>query len=62
MLAGPVFGQPYETALAIVRSAAVPMLVSNAAGMAVFVTILAVHSLGRGLGGVPLDAVAGFGI
>jgi sigma-B regulation protein RsbU (phosphoserine phosphatase) len=40
MITGLVFGQPYETALVIVRSAAVPMLVSNAIGMAIFVLIV----------------------
>lgn len=40
MLAGLVFGQPYDTALAIVRAATFPMLVSNALGMAIFVMIV----------------------
>lgn len=40
MVAGLALGQPFETALVVVRSATVPMLVSNAAGMAVFVFIV----------------------
>ncbi|EHJ46090.1 protein serine/threonine phosphatase [Solidesulfovibrio carbinoliphilus subsp. oakridgensis] len=40
MLAGLALGQPFDTALAVVRAAVVPMLVSNAAGMAVFVCIM----------------------
>jgi sigma-B regulation protein RsbU (phosphoserine phosphatase) len=40
MLTGLVLGQPYETALIIVRSATLPMLVANAVGMAIFVVIV----------------------
>jgi len=40
MLAGLVLGQPYDTAMIVVRAATIPMLVSNAAGMAVFVYIV----------------------
>ncbi|NDY57662.1 SpoIIE family protein phosphatase [Desulfovibrio sulfodismutans] len=40
MVAGVVFGTPVATALVVVRSAAVPMLVANALGMAVFVGIV----------------------
>ena len=40
MLAGLVLGQPHDTAMAVVRAATVPMLVSNAAGMAIFVYIV----------------------
>lgn len=40
MVAGVVLGTPVATALVVVRSAAVPMLVSNAAGMAIFVFIV----------------------
>ncbi len=40
MLSGLLLGQPYATALAVVRAATVPMLVSNAVGMAIFVCIV----------------------
>jgi sigma-B regulation protein RsbU (phosphoserine phosphatase) len=40
MTAGLLLGTPMATALIIVRSAAVPMLVANALGMAVFVVIV----------------------
>jgi sigma-B regulation protein RsbU (phosphoserine phosphatase) len=40
MAAGVVFGAPVATALVVVKSAAVPMLVANALGMAVFVGIV----------------------
>jgi sigma-B regulation protein RsbU (phosphoserine phosphatase) len=40
MLAGVLLGNPVQTALVIVKSAAVPMLVANAFGMAVFVFIV----------------------
>ncbi|MEF3695875.1 PP2C family protein-serine/threonine phosphatase [Desulfolutivibrio sp.] len=40
MAAGVVFGTPVATALIVVKSAAVPMLVANALGMAVFVGIV----------------------
>jgi sigma-B regulation protein RsbU (phosphoserine phosphatase) len=40
MVAGVVLGSPMATALIVVRSAALPMLVANALGMAVFVAIV----------------------
>lgn len=40
MLAGLVLGTPFDTALIVVRAATMPMLVANAAGMAVFVFIV----------------------
>jgi sigma-B regulation protein RsbU (phosphoserine phosphatase) len=40
MAAGVILGSPVATALVIVKSAAVPMLVANALGMAVFVGIV----------------------
>ena len=40
MLAGVLLGNPVQTALVIVKSAAVPMLVANALGMGVFVFIV----------------------